>query len=162
MYVISAATGEFGRLVVDRLLERVPAAEVAVAVRQPARADDLAQRGIEVRYGDYDQPASLRAAYQGATRLLFISSPDIGPSRLVQHRNVLEAARDAAVGSVIYTSGLGADVVDEGVLGEHHTTEAACPTRFCAIRSTPTSSSTPRCRPRWKPERSPAARAAAA
>ena len=125
MYVISAATGEFGRLVVDRLLERVPAADVAVAVRHRARADDLAQRGIEVRYGDYDQPASLRAAYQGATRLLFISSPDIGPSRLVQHRNVLDAARDAAVGSVIYTSGLGADVVDEGVLGEHHTTEAA-------------------------------------
>jgi NAD(P)H dehydrogenase (quinone) len=124
MYVISAATGEFGRLVVDQLLERVPAADVAVAVRQPAKADDLAQRGIEVRYGDYDQPASLRAAYQGATRLLFISSPDIGPSRLVQHRNVVEAARDAGVGSVIYTSGLGADVVDEGVLGEHHATEA--------------------------------------
>jgi NAD(P)H dehydrogenase (quinone) len=124
MIVVSAATGEFGRLVIGRLLDRVPAGEVAVAVRNPAKADHLAAQGVVVRYGDYDDPASLRAAFDGADRLLFISSPTL-ENRVPQHRGVITAARDARVGSIVYTSGLGADVVDEGLLGDHHATEQA-------------------------------------
>jgi NAD(P)H dehydrogenase (quinone) len=124
MIVVSAATGQYGRLVVERLLARVPATEVAVAVRNPARAADLAERGVEVRRGDYDEPESLRTAFDGADRLLYISGPQLG-ARIPQHRNVVAAARDAGVGGIAYTSGLGADVVDEGVLGEHHAGEQA-------------------------------------
>jgi NAD(P)H dehydrogenase (quinone) len=126
MFAISAATGEFGRLVVDHLLRQVPAAEVAVVVRSPSRADDLAARGVEVRYGDYDDPASLHSAFAGIDRLLFISSPDIGTGKRVsQHRDIIGAARHAGVSTIVYTSGLGADLIDEGVLGEHHATERA-------------------------------------
>src|SRR3712207_4826339 len=127
MIVVSAATGEFGRLVVDRLLDLVPSRDVAVAVRNPQKAADLAERGVDVRYGDYDQPVSLRAAFDGADRLLFISSPlgDLSGGRVAQHRAVVAAAREARVGHIAYTSGLGADMVEEGVLGEHHLTEQA-------------------------------------
>jgi NAD(P)H dehydrogenase (quinone) len=127
MIVVSAATGEFGRLVIDRLLDRLPSRELAVAVRNPQKAADLAERGVDVRYGDYDEPASLRAAFKGADRLLFISSPltDVSGGRVAQHRAVAAAARDVKVGYIAYTSGLGADVVDEGVLREHRLTEQA-------------------------------------
>lgn len=126
MIVVSAATGEFGRLVIDRLLDRVPAAEVAVAVRDVSKAQDMADRGVDVRYGDYDDPSSLRRAFAGADTLLFISSPDIeSGQRVDQHRRVIEAARDADVTSIVYTSGLGANFIDDGILGEHHATELA-------------------------------------
>lgn len=124
MIIVSAATGQFGRLVVERLLERMPAAEVAVAVRNPAKAADLVAQGVQARYADYDQPATLRPAFEGADRLLFISAPD-GPTRVRQHGHVVAAARDAGVGTLAYTSGLGADVTEDGVLGEHHATELA-------------------------------------
>lgn len=126
MIVISAATGELGRLVVDNLLQRVPADDVAVAVRNPAKAAHLAATGVAVRYADYTEPVSLRSAFAGADRLLFISSSDVeSGTRVQQHRNVVDAAGAAGVGAIAYTSGLGADVVDESVpvLGDHHVTE---------------------------------------
>lgn len=129
MIIVSAATGQYGRLVVERLLERVPAGDVAVAVRDPAKANDLAARGVRVRQADYDEPESLVGAFRGADRLLFISSPvvDQDRSRLIQHRNVVAAAGEAGVGMIAYTSGLSADVVeaDVPILGDHHVTEQA-------------------------------------
>lgn len=125
MIVVSGATGELGRLVIDALLERAPSSEIAVAVRNPGRAEGFAARGVLVRHADYDEPSSLRSAFTGADRLLFISAPTDGRDRVVQHRRVVDAAREAEVGILTYTSGLGADMVDEGVLGEHAATERA-------------------------------------
>ncbi|HYO18985.1 MAG TPA: NAD(P)H-binding protein [Dermatophilaceae bacterium] len=129
MIIVSAATGQYGRLVVEHLLERVPAGELAVAVRDSAKANDLAVRGVRVRYADYDEPESLVGAFRGADRLLFISSPvvDQDRSRLIQHRNVVAAAGEAGVEMIAYTSGLSADVVeaDVPILGDHHVTEQA-------------------------------------
>ena len=126
MTVVSAATGEFGRLVVDQLLNRVPASDVAVAVRDVHKAADLADRGVQVRYGDYDEPDRLRDSFNGADRLLFISAPrsDAG-ERMRQHHNVVDAARTSGVSHLVYTSGLGADVGNEGGLADHHATERA-------------------------------------
>jgi NAD(P)H dehydrogenase (quinone) len=126
MIVIAAATGEFGRLVVDQLLNRVPASDVAVAVRDVPKAADLADRGVQVRYGDYDEPDSLRDSFNGADQLLFISAPssDSG-ERMRQHHNVVDAALTSGVGHLVYTSALGADVSEEGGLADHHATERA-------------------------------------
>jgi NAD(P)H dehydrogenase (quinone) len=124
MIVVSAATGQLGRQVVQHLLQLVPPTEVAVVVRSPERAADLADRGVAVRHGDYEEPETLRAALDGADRFLFVSGP-LGEGRVAQQRAVVAAARDAGVGRIAYTSGLGADVVDDGVLGEHHATEEA-------------------------------------
>jgi hypothetical protein len=78
MIVVSAATGEFGRLVVDQLLYRVPASDVAVAVHDVHKAADLADRCVQLRYGDYEEPDSLRDSFNGADQLLFISAPTLG------------------------------------------------------------------------------------
>lgn len=65
MIVITGATGQLGRLVIQALLQTIPAAQVVAAVRQPEKAADLAALGVQVRRADYNDPASLDAALQG-------------------------------------------------------------------------------------------------
>jgi NAD(P)H dehydrogenase (quinone) len=123
MYVITGVTGKLGRVVVEDLLTRVPADEVAVVARDPRKAADLAERGVDVRHGDYEDPASLKAAFAGADVLLFVSSPDVTPgARPRQHGNVIDAAVAAGVGRVVYTSAIGAED-GQGFLADHTVTE---------------------------------------
>lgn len=123
MIVITGATGQLGRLVIQSLLKKLPASQIVAAVRNPARAADLAAQGVQVRQADYTDPASLEAAFQGAEKVLLISSSEIG-QRTVQHRNVVDAAKKAGVSLVAYTSILHADRSPLGLAGEHAATEA--------------------------------------
>ncbi|SEQ95529.1 NAD(P)H-binding protein [Lentzea albida] len=117
MIVVTAASGELGRLVVGRLSRRT---EVVAAVRDRSRAPE----GVEVRHGDYDDPAGLRAAFKGARKVLLISSPELDAVRRVaHHRNAIDAARDAGVDAIVYTSFLGADTAAVGLTEAHHATE---------------------------------------
>ncbi|MEE6258527.1 NAD(P)H-binding protein [Plantactinospora sonchi] len=126
MIVVSAASGALGRLVISQLLTRVPAGQVAAAVRDPARHTDLTALGIDVRHGDYDNPASLESAFRGAERLLLISSPELAPDRRIrQHLTTVEAAGAAGVRVIAYTSFLGADRSGDGLNAAHHATERA-------------------------------------
>ncbi|BCJ68202.1 NAD(P)H-binding protein [Polymorphospora rubra] len=126
MIVVSAASGALGRLVVERLLTRLPADQVGAAVRAPDRAADLAALGVDVRHGDYDDPASLRSAFAGARRLLLISSPELAPDRRIrQQLGAVEAAVASGVRAVAYTSFLGADRDGGGLNAAHHATERA-------------------------------------
>ncbi|MFI9161676.1 SDR family oxidoreductase [Kitasatospora aureofaciens] len=106
MYVVTGATGQLGRLVVEGLLARVPASEVAVAVRSAGKATDLAARGVDVRVVDYDEPRTLAGAFVAGDRVLLISGSEVG-RRVPQHRAVVEAARTAGVALLAYTSILG-------------------------------------------------------
>jgi len=124
MIVITGATGQLGRLVIDQLLSRgVPAAGIVAAVRSPAKAADLAARGLIVREADYARPATLATALAGAERVLLISSSELG-QRVAQHAAVIEAARAAGVGQLAYTSVLHADRSALGLAAEHRETEA--------------------------------------
>ena len=124
MIVITGATGQLGRLVLAQLLERgVPAAQIVAAVRNPAKAADLAARGVQVREADYNRPETLAAAFAGADRVLLISSSEIG-QRLSQHRAVVQAAKQAGVGQLVYTSLLHADRSPLALAAEHRATEA--------------------------------------
>ncbi|MEU8192792.1 NAD(P)H-binding protein [Microbispora amethystogenes] len=119
MIVISAASGALGRLVVDHLRTR---AEVVAAVRDPGRAPE----GVPVRRGDYDDPASLREAFDGATRLLLVSSPELDTARRIgQHLNAVAAAKEVGVGAVVFTSFLGAGATATGMTEAYHATEQA-------------------------------------
>ncbi len=123
MYVITGVTGKLGRVAVEDLLTRVPATDVVAVARDPRKAADLAERGVEVRPGDYEDPASLRAAFTGADVLLVVSSPDVTPgARARQHGNVVDAAVAAGVGRVVYTSAIGAEN-GQGFLADHTVTE---------------------------------------
>lgn len=125
MIVLTGATGRFGPVVVDDLLTRVPAGEVAVVARDPEKAKPFADRGVEVRRADYDDPESLRRAFDGADRLLFTSASDTTPGvRARQHTNVVDAAAKASVGHVVYTSAITAED-GQSFLADHTTTERA-------------------------------------
>jgi len=108
MIVITGATGALNGATVDHLLERVPPTQVAVVVRDVARARRFAERGVEVRRGDYAEPASLPAAFDGADQLLLVSSNDPGADAVALHRAAIEAAVTAGVGRILYTSHQGA------------------------------------------------------
>jgi NAD(P)H dehydrogenase (quinone) len=103
--VITGATGQLGGLVIQHLLnKKVPASEIVASVRNVEKASALADLGIEVRYGDYNDGASLEKAFAGASKLLFIPSPDTDDTlRIVQHANVVKSARDAGVKHIAYT-----------------------------------------------------------
>jgi uncharacterized protein YbjT (DUF2867 family) len=104
MIVITGAAGRLGGLVVERLLERRPASEVAVSVRDPARAEALAARGVRVRAAAYDDEAALRESLAGARTVLLVSGHTLGEEGVRQHARVVEAARDAGAERVVYTS----------------------------------------------------------
>jgi NAD(P)H dehydrogenase (quinone) len=124
MIVVTGASGQLGRLVIENLLQKLPAGQIAAAVRNPAKVADLAARGVQVRVADYTQPVTLEAAFRGADKLLLISSSEVG-QREKQHRNAIDAAKRAGVGEVAYTSILHADTSPLGLAAEHLATEAA-------------------------------------
>lgn len=123
MIVITGASGQLGRLVIAALLKKIPAGEIVAAVRNPAAVADLAARGVQVRQADYDQPASLAAAFAGADKLLLISSSEVG-RRVPQHRAVIDAASAAGVRLLAYTSLLHADTSPLPLAAEHKETES--------------------------------------
>ncbi|MGD0560915.1 MAG: NAD(P)H-binding protein, partial [Streptosporangiaceae bacterium] len=108
MIVITGATGQLGSLIVASLLERVPAEEVGVSVRDPARAADLAERGVRVRRGDFGEPDSLADAFEGATQVLLVSANELGGKAVDGHVAAIDAAIDAGAERILYTSHQGA------------------------------------------------------
>lgn len=123
VYAVTGATGRLGRLVVEELLSRgVPASDLVAVVRTPSKAADLAERGVQVREGDYSRPDSLPGALAGVQRLLLISGSEPG-GRVAQHTAVVDAAKAAGVERITYTSILKADDTSNPLAGEHQATE---------------------------------------
>ncbi|MFC3997418.1 SDR family oxidoreductase [Nocardiopsis sediminis] len=121
---MTGATGALGRHVIDGLLERVPADQVAAVVRNPDRAAGIAERGVELRVADYNDPASLQGAFGAGDRALLISGNDVG-ARIPQHRAVVDAAKDAGVALLAYTGVLGGPDADFSLADDHKGTEQA-------------------------------------
>ena len=108
MIVVTGATGALNGATVDHLLTLVPADEVVVVVRDTARAQRFADRGVGVREGAYERPETLPAAFAGADQLLLVSSNDPGADAVALHGAAIDAAVAAGVGRVLYTSHQGA------------------------------------------------------
>jgi uncharacterized protein YbjT (DUF2867 family) len=120
MIIVTGATGALNGATVDHLLERLPASEIVVAVRDPAKAQRFADRGVGVRRGDYADARSLPAAFAGADQLLLVSSSDPTADAVSLHRAAIEAAVIAGVGRILYTSHQGADVATPFGPGRDH------------------------------------------
>ncbi|MFM0291137.1 SDR family oxidoreductase [Paraburkholderia megapolitana] len=123
MIVITGANGNLGQLVVKNLLQVIPANQIVAAVRNPEKSDNLRALGVKVREADYDRPETLVEAFQGAEKLLLISAVVPG-ERLRQHQAVIDAAKQAGVKFIAYTSMLRADTSSLTLAGEHQATEA--------------------------------------
>ncbi|TGE08659.1 SDR family oxidoreductase [Hymenobacter fodinae] len=117
---ITGATGQLGRLVIEKLKAIVSADQLVALVRNPEKAADL---GVETRAADYGKPETLETALAGIDTLLLISSSEVG-QRATQHRNVIEAAKKAGVKRIVYTSVLHADTSTLSLAEEHRATEA--------------------------------------
>ena len=117
---ITGATGQLGRLTIAKLKTLLPAGQIVALARSPEKAD----LGVETRAFDYDRPETLAPALAGVERLLLISSSEVG-KRAPQHRTVIEAAKAAGVGEIVYTSLLHADRSPLSLAAEHVETEAA-------------------------------------
>ncbi|MFI5963966.1 SDR family oxidoreductase [Streptomyces asoensis] len=108
MIIVTGATGKLGRRIVERLLERLPADRLGVSVRDPRKAQDLAERGVRVRQGSFDDPASLVHAFEGADQVLLVSLDRTGEACVAGHRAAIDAAVKAGAGRLLYTSQMGA------------------------------------------------------
>ncbi|WP_426197643.1 SDR family oxidoreductase [Massilia sp. DWR3-1-1] len=117
---ITGAAGQLGRLVIERLLSKVPAGDIVALVRTPSKAADL---GVAVREADYTRPDTLGNALAGIDTLLMISGSEVG-QRVAQHRNIIDAAVQAGVTRVVYTSLLHAARSTLSLAPEHLATEA--------------------------------------
>lgn len=122
MIAIAGATGQLGRLVVKNLLDEVPANDIVALVRNPAKAAAFEEAGIQLRQADYNRPETLAPALAGVEKLLLISSSEVG-SRARQHGAVIEAAQQAGVKLIAYTSLLHADSTPLALAAEHKETE---------------------------------------
>lgn len=121
--VVTGATGHLGRLVIEALLDRnVPADEIVAAGRDLTRIRDLADRGVRLAGIDYADAGSLSTAFTGADRVLLVSSSAVG-ERVEHHRNAIDAARDAGVELIGYTSIANADHTAMQLATEHQATE---------------------------------------
>ena len=122
--VVTGATGQLGRHVVEALLERnVPAGDIVATGRSIEKLADFAAQGVDVRAIDYADAASVAAALQGARRVLLISGSEVG-QRVEQHRTVIEAAKAEGVELLAYTSIANADTTGMKLAAEHKETEA--------------------------------------
>jgi NAD(P)H dehydrogenase (quinone) len=103
MILVTGATGGLGHETIDALLTTTPATEIAALVRDASKATDLVQRGVDVRQADYFDNSALVQAFQGIDKVLLVSSVAF-TDRVSQHRNVIDAAKEAGVKHLFYTS----------------------------------------------------------
>lgn len=126
MLIVTGANGKLGRLVVEELAKRGPASGIGVSVRDPEKARALEERGVRVRRGDFDDAASLAHAFEGARRVLVVSSNSSGDQAVRHHLTAIEAAKAAGARRILYTSHVGASATSPfAPMVDHAATEDA-------------------------------------
>ncbi|KMK68209.1 SDR family oxidoreductase [Puniceibacterium sp. IMCC21224] len=127
MFIVTGASGKLGGLVVEALLRLVPTDQIGVSVRDPEKLAGLAARGVRVRRGDYDDADSLRHAWEGASRVLLVSS-NVGASGgnpQKQHETAIAVAKELGVDRLLYTSQVSSSAKSHFPPGrDHAATEA--------------------------------------
>ncbi len=109
MIIVTGATGQLGRAIVEQLLKLTPTSQLAACARDREKAGDLISQGVDVRQADFAQPETLTAAFEGASQVLLVSSNAraYGGDPLAQHRAAISAAKAAGVRRILYTSHIG-------------------------------------------------------
>ncbi|GAB7103702.1 SDR family oxidoreductase [Streptomyces phaeofaciens JCM 4814] len=121
--VVTGATGHLGRLVVEQLLEKVPADRITAVVRDEAKAADLAARGVRLAVADYNTPETFDGLFAAGDKVLLISGNEFDKGRPQQHQVVIDAAKAAGVALLAYTSAPGS--LTAALADDHRATERA-------------------------------------
>ncbi|AFU04654.1 NAD(P)H-binding protein [Nocardia brasiliensis] len=139
MIIVTGATGQLGRQIVERLLTRVPADRVGVSVRDPRKAQYLAERGIRVRQGSFTDPDGLAHAFENAEQVLVVSVDKLGSEAVHQHRAAVAGAVAAGARRILYTSHMGAAAASRFEACRDHAADErmlqACGVPFTALRN---------------------------
>ena len=123
--VITATSGQLGRLAVEDLLRRdVAPAEIVAGARSLESIKDLAETGVRTAVLDYDQPDTVATAVSSGDTLVLISGNDLA-NRDRQHADVIATAKRAGAAHLVYTSGLRASESPSPIAATHAVTEDA-------------------------------------
>ncbi|MFI1754254.1 SDR family oxidoreductase [Streptomyces sp. NPDC020571] len=141
MIIVTGATGQLGRRIVEHLLTRVPTEQIGVSVRDPGQplARTFADQGVRVRRGDFADAESLAHAFEGASQVLVVSVDKMGEECVKRHRTAIEAAVTAGTRRVLYTSQMGAGAASHfQACRDHAATEEilrGCGVPFTSLRN---------------------------
>jgi NAD(P)H dehydrogenase (quinone) len=119
--VVTGATGNLGRLVIEDLLAKVPADQITAVVRSEEKAAGFAARGVRIAIADYNTPDSFDGLFSAGDKVLLISSSELDKDRVGQHQVVIDAAKAAGVALLAYTSGPG--TLTAALADDHRRTE---------------------------------------
>lgn len=118
MIVVSGASGQLGGLITRELLERIEPGRLRLLTREPSRLRDIPP-SVDVVRADFDDPATLPAAFAGASVLMLVSTDRID-DRAAQHARAIDAARDQGVRRVVYTSMISPGEENPALIAESH------------------------------------------
>lgn len=129
MILITGATGHLGYLTLTELLKQKSVSEITVLARKESdKTKEIAALGIEVRIGEYANKESLLKAFNGIKTLFFVSTHEAAQDFTV-HKNVIDAAVNSNIKSIVYTSTQGEKSLGknnpEGAADMHALTEKA-------------------------------------
>ncbi len=120
MIVVTGATGQLGRQIVEGLLTKLPSDQIAVSVQNPKQAENFKGRGIRMCKGDFADPGSLTEAFDDAEQVLIVSVNKFGEEAIRQHGNAIQAAKNAGAKRILYTSHQGANPSSAFVPARNH------------------------------------------
>lgn len=121
--VVTGSTGHLGKLVIEGLLEKVPADQITAVARSEEKAAGFTARGVKVVIADYNAPETLDGLLSAGDKVLLISGNEIDKGRVAQHTVILDAAKAAGVALLAYTSGPGS--LTAALADDHRGTEEA-------------------------------------
>ena len=121
--IVTGATGNLGRHVIEGLMEKVPAAQITAVARSEEKGARLATRGVKIAVADYNIPESFDGLFSAGDKVLLISSSEFHEDRVSQHKIVIDAAKAAGVALFAYTSTLG--TLTGAICADHRNTETA-------------------------------------
>lgn len=119
--LVTGAAGQLGRRVISHLLD-LGANSIIATTRDPSKLADLAAKGVDVRFADFDKPETLGAAFAGADRMLLISTDAVyvPGQRLSQQKAAVAAAGKAGVRHIIYTSFTAPKPDPDNIIADDH------------------------------------------
>lgn len=117
--ILTGASGAFGRKATETLMKRVSPSDLILVTRNPDSLTDAKAKGATIRYGDFDDEESLKTAFVGGTKMLMISTMNVG-RRAEQHLRAINAAKASGVEHIVYTSSDGLDKANPALIGPDH------------------------------------------